>query len=157
MLREALVLAETTPAPNTVPYTLIVAVVMGTLFLIMLLSCPPIFIYCYKDRKMKELKRLLHQTQEEVTSPLSLEITSQDANLQPSEYEEIRGLQATASSNLSGAPDLAAAYMFTKCPAYGQVPMDILSPPPLPPHTSYHMSNNLTTPRAHEYEDIEEV
>ena len=107
---------------------------------------------------MKELKRLLHQTQEGVPSPLSLEITSQDANHQPPEYEEIQGLQATASSSPPGAPDLAAAYMFSKCPAYGQVPMDILSSPPLPPHTSPHMSHDdPMTFRAHEYEDIEEV
>ena len=133
---------------------------MGTLFLIMLLSCPPIVILCYfyKDRKMKELKRLLHRTQEGVPSPLS-PITSQDANLQPPEYEEIRGLQATASSNPSGAPDLAAAYMFTKCPAYGQVPMDILTASPLPPpQTPHHTSNNdVINLGYHEYEDIEEV
>ena len=94
------ILAGTTITPNTVPYTLIVAVVIGTLFLMVLLCCPPIFICCcYKDRKMKKLKRLLHQTQGREPSPLSLEITSQDANLQPPEYEEI---QATAAAILLG-------------------------------------------------------
>lgn len=71
----ALFLSGSTAMSNIVSNTLIMAVVLGTL----LLSHFYIMLNCYKDRKMKELKRLLHQTQERDSSPWSPEIASKNA------------------------------------------------------------------------------
>ena len=45
---------------------------------------------------------------------------------QAPEYEDIHELQVARNATISpsGVPDLAAAYTFTRCPAYEQVPQD---------------------------------
>ena len=199
---------------QTIPYLLILTVLVGTLLLIVLLSCPPIITcYCHMRRKMKQLT-IVQQCQQGLSRPPSQNAT---ASLQPPEYEDIQELQATMTTRSpSAGPDLAAAYTFTRCPAYqvprdtgedfpvpirtssqlqypdiqeglhgtvsahpssfgvtacysmiqcpayGQIPPDtgiVLAPsPPLPPRTSPCMSHDdVMNPRAHEYEDIEDL
>ena len=68
-------------------------------------------------------------------------------------YEEIQVLQATTrNTNSCNRPDLAAAYTFTMCPAYGKVPQyagaeAVAASAPRP-----HMS---AQEQAHAYEEIE--
>ena len=78
---------------------------------------------------------------------------------QAPEYEDIHELQVARNATISpsGVPDLAAAYTFTRCPAYEQVPQDsgvefetvaeISSLPPCAPSQQ----------RVPEYEDIHEL
>ena len=110
----------------------------------MLLSCPPIIIctcyYCYMRGKEKQFL----QQESPLSSP---ETTLQDTNTNL----ELQAAVPSPSSP-SGAPGLTAAYTFTECPAYGQVPQvadkEFLNPVSIP------KSSQLQPP---EYEDTEEL
>ena len=99
--------------------------------------------------------------QERELSPQVVSMDDTD-NVQPLEYEEVGDLQPTASGNPSNNSLLrelntAADCSLTQCPAYGQVPqnstaeaaVDSLSLPPA--------HDGSTNPRAHQYEDVENV